>query len=217
MTAPIATSTSVGFLPAPTVLGISPLKYQSSKSIVVTNLGINGQTWRQMNGLDGGSSSDVDGAFDATKVNILIAWEWTNAICNTHRTVAQVVQDATDYVAARRAANPWAKIFTGTALPRMNSSTDQTLVDSDNALLDQCNAYLLANFKAMGFDGVFDVRQSGSYYAMSNYLIQTFNDMATATNTYWASNDSTGQHIHQNSNGYWYIDTTFIVPMLQAA
>lgn len=218
MTAPIATSTSVGFLPAPTVVSSPPTIYQSSKGVRLTNLGVNGQTWRQMNGLDVGSSADVDGAFDATKTNILLAWEWTNAICNTKRTVAQVIQDATDYATARRAAHPWAKIFTGTALPRMDSSTDQALVDSENALLDQVNTYLRTNYAAMGFDGIFDVRQAGTYYDMQgDYTIAHFNTMASDPNTYWASNDTSGQHIHQNSNGYWYIVQTAIMPMLMAA
>jgi hypothetical protein len=119
---------------------------------------------------------------------------------------------------ARRAAHPWTKVFTGTALPRMNSATDQSIVDADNALLDQVNAYLLANYQSMGFDGVFDVRQAGTYFDMQgDYSIAHFNAMAAASDTYWASSGSDGsQHIHLNSNGYWYIATQFIVPLLQS-
>lgn len=222
-TAPISTSTAVNFLPDATALAGSPTnKWQSDKGVIVRNLGINGQTWRQMNGLDGGSATDVDGAYDTTAgiQNVLVAWEWTNAICNSHRTVSQVVQDATDYVTARRAAHPWAKIFTGTALPRMNSSTDQSIVDSDNSLIDQVNAYLLANYKAIGFDGVFDVRTSGTYFDMGgDYTIAHFNAMASASGTYWATSASGdgSTHVHLNSDGYWYLTGQFIVPMLQAA
>lgn len=224
MIAPIATSTSVAFSPAPTVVSTSPsLKYRSSKNILVTGVAVSGQTWRQMNGLDGQPSSDVDGAYDTTAgvQNVLVAWEWTNAVTGaSKRTLTQVIQDATDYAAARRLAHPWLKIVTGTALPRMNSGADQSIVDADNALLDQVNAYLLANYKAMGFDGVFDVRKAGTYFDMQgDYSIAHFNAMAAASGTYWTSSDPvspTVQHIHLNSDGYWYIATQFIVPLLQA-
>lgn len=222
MIAPIATTTSVGFVPAPTVVsGSPPLKYRSSKNILVSNYGVSGQTWRQMNGLDGQVSSDVDGAFDTTPgmQNHLGTWEITNAVTGaSKRTLAQVVQDMKDYTTARRAAHPWAKIFTGTALPRMNSSTDQAIVDADNALLDQVNAYLLANYQSMGFDAVFDVRKAGTYFDMQgDYSIAHFNAMAAASGTFWTSSTTDGAtHVHLNSDGYWYIATQFVVPLLQA-
>jgi hypothetical protein len=219
--APIATSTAVGFLPDANPLAGSPTnKWQSNKGVIVRNLGVNGQTWRQMSGLDGGSVIDVDGAFDTTagRQNVLGGWEWTNAATLAHRTFAQLIQDATDWALARRAAHPWTKVFTGTALPRMNSATDQSIVDADNALLDQVNAYLLANYQSMGFDAVFDVRKAGTYFDMQgDYSIAHFNAMAAASDTFWAPSGSDGsQHIHLNSNGYWYIATQFIVPMLQS-
>jgi hypothetical protein len=215
--APVSVATAgANFLPDATSVGTSPLRYQSDKGILVTNLGIGGQSWRKMNALDGGSATDVDGAFNPAKTNLLITWEGTNSLTGG-RTVAQTVQDATDYVTARRAANPWAKIFTGTCLPRLNQSTDQAAVDADNLKLDQYNAYVLANYKAMGFDGVFDVRKAGSAFNLPDYNIQTFNDAAAAAGTYWVSSDPAGQHIHLNSDGYWYVVTTFVAPMLQSA
>jgi hypothetical protein len=219
MIAPIANSTSVGFLPAPTVVsGSPPLKYRSSKGILVSNYGVSGQTWRQMDGLDGQPSSDIDGAFDTTAgiQNYLGTWEITNTVAgSSKRTFSECIQYMQDYTAHRRAANPWKKIFTGTALPRMNSSTDQSIVDADNAVIDQVNAYLLANYQAMGFDAVFDVRKVGTYFDMQgDYSIAHFNAMAAASDTFWTSEGST--HVHLNSNGYWYIATQFVVPMLQA-
>ena len=214
---PVASYTAgSNFLPDATSAGTSPLRYQSDKGILVTNLGIGGQSWRKMNGLDGGSATDVDGAFNAAKTNLLITWEGTNSLTGG-RTVAQTVQDATDYVAARRLAHPWAKIFTGTCLPRMNQNTDQAAVDADNLKLDQYNAYLRANFAAMGFDGIFDVRQAGSAFNLSDYNIATFDSAAAASGTYWINSDPAGQHIHLNSDGYWYVVKTFVAPMLQAA
>lgn len=217
--APIATSTAVGYLPDATSTGTG--KWTSNKGVRVTNLGVNGQTWRQMNGLDGYSSADVDGAFDAATgiQNVLGTWEITNTATLSKRTVSQIAGDMQGYTTARRAAHPWAKIFTGTALPRMNSATDQSIVDADNLLIDQVNAYLLANYQALGFDAVFDVRKAGTYFDMQgDYSIAHFNAMAAASGSYWAtsaSGDGT-THVHLNSDGYWYISTTFIVPLLQA-
>jgi hypothetical protein len=70
----------------------------------------------------------------------------------------------------------------------------------------------------MGFDAVFDVRKAGTYFDMQgDYSIAHFNAMAAASDTFWAPSGSDGsQHIHLNSNGYWYIATQFIVPMLQS-
>lgn len=216
MIAPIANATSVNFTPAPTIVSASfPTKYRSSKSILVTNCGINGQNWNQMT--NGGYAS---AAFDATKTNVLVTWEWTNSLTTFKLGLSATIQAAKDYVTANRAAHPWAKIIVGTALPRMNSATDQSIVDADNALLDQMNAYLLANWRDMGFDAVFDVRKAGTYFDMQgDYSIAHFNAMASAADSYWATSASGdgSTHVHLNSSGYWYIATTFIVPVLQAA
>jgi lysophospholipase L1-like esterase len=215
----------VAFSPAPTVVSSSfPYKYRSSKGILVTNCGINGQGWREMDGqgTSGETATDVDGAYDtaAGMQNALITWAFTNEVILKGLNLAQAVQYATDYVAHRRQAHPWTKILTGTCIPRMNTASNQAQVDADNALLDKVNAYLLANYKAMGFDGVFDVRKAGTYFDMQgDYSIAHFNAMASATGTYWASstNESPStSHVHLNSDGYWYIATQFIVPLLQA-
>lgn len=217
-TAPIAVTT----IPitqsgdATPLAGSPTYKWQSTKGVILTHFGVSGQTWRQMNGLDGGSAADVDGAYDTNKAqNYLITYEATNALTVAHRTVAQTIQDATDYATARRAAHPWKKIFAGTQPPRMNSSTNQSIVDADNLVLDQYNAYLLAHYKEMGFDGVFDVRQAGSPFNLPDYLIATFNAAAAAPNTVWSTGD-TG-HVHPSSTGYDYIVKQCIMPMLTAA
>jgi hypothetical protein len=165
-----------------------------------------------MNGLDSGLTSDVDGAFVAGLINVLMAWEGTNSIYYG-RTYLQAAQDAADYIAARKAAHPWSKTIIGTCLPRMDSTSDQTVVDNMNAAIDQYNAYLRTNYKAMGFDALFDVRQSGSPFNLSDYLIATFQASAAAANSIW-SNETT--HVHPSNYGNDYIVRQCMMPTLLA-
>jgi hypothetical protein len=221
VTFPVASNTpAIGFAgnggATPVAGSGSPArKWVSNKGVTLNNLGISGQTWRKMDGLDGYSSADVDGAFVPGAFNILWAWEGTNSIAGGASGM-QAVSDATTYIAHRRAANPWNKIIGGTVPPRMDSSSDQTLVSNVNAQIDIYNAYLLANYKAMGFDAVFDVRQAGSPFNLPNYLLDTFNTnaAATATSPYWAS-DSNGIHVHLSNIGNDYVIRQCLAPVIR--
>jgi hypothetical protein len=221
VTSPVATTTpAIGFSgnggATPVAGSGSPArKWTSDKGILLTNLGISGQTWRKMDGLDGYSSADVDGAFVAGSYNILWPWEGTNSIAAGGRTGMQAVSDATTYNANRRAAHPWNKIVGGTVPPRMDSISDQTLVTSINQQIDIYNAYLLANYKSMGFDAVFDVRQAGSPFNLPDYQIATFNaNAALSTSPYWAS-DANGLHIHLSNIGNDYVIRQCVAPTLR--
>lgn len=205
------------------------VKWQTDKSVTVLNIAISGQTWRKMNGLDGYSAADVDGAWVAGKTNVLILWEGTNSI-SSGRTAAQAIQDATDYITARQAAvnaaypgKRWI-ILVGTCLPRQNSGTDQTLVDTLNATIDSYNALLRAQYKTMGAHGLFDVRQEGSPFnwympdgVTPDYRIATFEANCTGTSSLWQGTDfgwpsEAGAHTHLNSNGYVWVDYNCIIP-----
>lgn len=142
----------------------------------VVNLGGSGRTWAAML-----SGTAVDAAFDASKTNVLFAWETTNSVCNDGRTAAQTIQDATAYIAARRAANPGWRIVLLTSIPRQvgNAVTDVT---ASNVAMEQVNAAFLANYRAMGADAVVDVRRPGSYFRFADYSAGTF---ASDPNGYW--------------------------------
>lgn len=147
----------------------------------VSNLGGSGRTWRMMNGLDGGSSAAVDAAFDGSKTNVLFAWETTNSVCNVGRTAAQTIQDATDYIAARRVAHPGWRIVLLTSIPRQtgNAMTDRT---ASNVAMTTVDAAFLANYRAMGADAVINVRRPGSYFRFADYSDASF---ASDPNGYW--------------------------------
>jgi lysophospholipase L1-like esterase len=155
-----------------------------SSQFAITNLGIGGQTFRQMNGLDAGSSSDVDSAYVAGKKNILFVWEGCNTI-NKGRTPQQAIADATDYIAARKAVHPWIVVILNT-LPFETSA-------SLNADLLTYNALLAQNYKAMGAALLVDVRQPGSPFAFTDYVAGNY------TSTYWYD------QIHLNNTGYGVI------------
>lgn len=115
----------------------------------MANVGISGQSWRMMNGLDTGSVSDVDGAWVSGKFNILVAWEATNSIAYYGRTVSECVQDCVDYIAARKAVHPW-RVVLLTTIPR-NNALDSSLRAWD--------ALAKANYRAWGADVLIDVRR----------------------------------------------------------
>lgn len=190
----------------------------------ITGLGVSGQTTRQMNGLDGQPSSDVDGAFVAGKTNVLVAWEGTNSICNVNRTAAQAAQDMADYIAARQAyvaANrpgerPWI-VLIGTCLPRQTAlgQAQTTAQNADPLLgLDAYNALLRANYRSMGAKGLFDVRQAGSPFNIADYNYATFEALATSSGL-WSTTDAANDHIHLRGAGYDVLIDQFIAPALK--
>ena len=159
----------------------------------VSNLGGSGRTWRQMNGLDGGSSAAVDAAFDPAKKNVLFAWETTNSVFNAGRSAAQTIQDATDYIAARRAAHPGWRIVLLTSIPRQPGL-------AGNQAMASVDAAFLANYRAMGADAVVNVRRQGSYFNFADYTDATF---ANDPNGYWS--EAAGGRVHLRDPAYQLI------------
>lgn len=184
-------------VPLPQVVaGRAPI---SGSGAAMTNLGIDGQTWRQMDGLDGGSSADVDGAYAPGKTNILIAWETTNAVCNTHRSATETIGDLTSYIANRKAVHPDWHIVLMTTLPRQAGSqlgTDQASIDTANATLNAVDDHLRAHYRALGAQALVDVRAPGSPFRFTSYTPADFD----ATATYWS--EASGSRIHLNDTGY---------------
>ena len=175
--------------PLPTAFG----NLVSGTIASVSNLGGSGRTWRNMNGLDGGSSTSVDGAFDTSKTNILFAWETTNSVFNAGRTAAQTIQDATDYIAARRAAHPAWRIILLTSIPRQPGITG-------NQIMASVDAAFLANYRAMGADAVVNVRRLGSYFNFADYTDPTF---AYDPFGYWF--EAAGGRVHLRDPAYQLI------------
>lgn len=82
---------------------------------------ISGQTWRQMDGLDTGSSADVDSSIaTAGKINILVCGEGTNSVdpAKSNLDGPSVVSAVTAYIANRKTANSKVFVVLCSAMPR---------------------------------------------------------------------------------------------------
>lgn len=118
---------------------------------ILSNVSVDGQTTRQMNGLDGGSSADVDAAWVAGKKNVLVAWEGTNSIWTGARTGAQAAQDMWDYIVARQAVHTWDKIVVGTTIPRQGGLPDGATLTANNNEQITYDALIISNAASKGY------------------------------------------------------------------
>lgn len=168
----------------------------------VSNLGGAGRTWRMMSGLDGGSANAVDAAFNASRTNVLFAWETTNSVCNAGRTAAQTIQDAADYIAARRAAHPGWRIVLLTSVPRQtgNAIFDLTTRMAANQAMTSVDMAFLGNYRAMGADAVVDLRRKGSYFRFGD-----FDDAAFASDPSGFWYEAAPGRVHLVDNAYMLI------------
>lgn len=167
-------------------------------------LGVNGQTWRQMDGLDGGDSSKVDGAYIQGKVNILVAWETINS---GNRTVLQNVADARSYIANRLALHPDWRIVLVTSLP-VESWRGERETLALNARLQAVDDIFRASYRDMGAEALIDVRAPGSPWRYSGFTPADFD----ATQELWYTAD--GARVHPNDAGYALI-TEWVIQALE--
>lgn len=134
-----------------------------SSKFTITNKAINGQNTQQMIS----SAADVDGSYVNGKTNVLLVWELTNNIHNIGRTGAQTIQDTIDYITARQACvaanrpgeKPWMVVLM-TGLPRGDFLTAYT-APAGEVEMQYCNAYIRANYRAMGARAFVEARRAG--------------------------------------------------------
>jgi hypothetical protein len=176
-----------------------------NQGVVLAWRGVNGQTWRMMNGLDGGSATDVDSAFDPTKTNILFALEGTNSISNTSVAGAPgsaeyVWASCRDYCLARRAANPELRIILMTTTPALQPGDNTAQRNQRNANIDAYNALMRNGFRDAGAVGYTDIRYKGGPFDYPDYEPATFETSNTPL-VLWSTTDNAGQHIHLSTLG----------------
>ena len=169
-----------------------------------SNLGVSGQTWRNMDGLDGGVSTDVDGAFVTGKINVLVIAETRNQICNAAYTPAQCIAAATAYINDRLAAHPSWVILLGLTFPRGQAAgygSDQTSINTFNSYLQQVDDYHRANYRAFGVRRIIDYRRPILPNGKPNpFLLQDYSVGSLATiNKY--SNEYPNGFVHPNDAG----------------
>jgi lysophospholipase L1-like esterase len=137
----------------------------SAAGITVTNLGVGGSTFKDLNSMTARAGA-VDALYEAGKSHVLLIWEGTNTIWNNAAySGADAGQQCWDYVAARRAAMPGVKIVLLTTLPRyagQNAQYGSDLITPNNKLIAYDN-FLKAHWRDMGAAGIVDVRASGVF------------------------------------------------------
>lgn len=144
-----------GSNPFDQVLALDP--YLSGSGVTYANVAASGQTWAQMTS----SATDVNAAFDASKTNVLICAETTNA-ARGGKIGSSIYDDAAAYIAARRAhyatispTKPL-RIIVCSSLPMDGSASNA------NAYASAADALMRANFRAMGADAFCDYRTGSS-------------------------------------------------------
>lgn len=176
-----------------------------SNQFAVTNLGISGQTTRKMNGLDGGSVSDVNATYVNGKKNVLFALEGTNSRDIANRTGEQMAQDLADYVADRLALHADWIIALPTVLPFIRAGDSQAVTDADNAAIDTLNALIRANYRAWGAKALVELRGPGSPFNLPDYTLASFETPALLALWATTATEAAGTHIHLRDSGMTFI------------
>ena len=162
--------------------------------VTVANCGRNGRT------TTGLVFNDAELFHVATKTNIYVVQELSNALANTPSlTGPAACQQMTNHIANVKTLRYWRRVVLLTCEPRQTSAGAAQTLDL-NARIDAANAYMRANFKAMGADALVDLRAPGSPFNIPDYAMQTFEDFA-ASSGLWKANEA-GQHVHLNTAGY---------------
>ena len=176
-----------------------------SSQFTVANLGISGQTIRQMNGLDGRSAADVDAAYSAGKKNILLPWGGTNDIDPNVAGLsgAQSALNLADYIAARLAIHPDWYVIVLTCLPFIYNGWSTGTSTTYNAEVDAFNAAIRANYRDWGASMCLDLRADGTLFDMQgDYSLANFETAPRMA--VWAP-ETAGKHIHLTDAGAGYV------------
>lgn len=154
-----------------------------NNNLVINNLGISGQTIRQMIT----NRADVSNSFAPGKRNILIVFEITNSIFNgASRTGLQAIDDLKEYIQvvqadiqARYPGQRWT-IILQTAIPRGDYLGAVYTAATGEVELSIANNYIRANYKAMGATAFIESRRPGGIFDFTDST-----NSARFPSTYW--------------------------------
>lgn len=175
--------------------------------VTCQNFGVNGQAWPSM--FTAGTGASIDSLYDPSKTNILVSWEGHNDMIGLGKTSAQAIADATTYTSQRLAVNPGWKIIHMTLLPTYYQSWSDATAAAKNALFEEYNALLRAQWRSMGAKALIDVRATGSIFNLPDYNRTTFAALQSSGQSVWSPNDQEGgggtgqnQFVHLSDTGY---------------
>ena len=149
-------------------------------------IAIHGQKWIDM----ANAHADVTAAWDDTKAyHVLVVNETTNSIRAGGTNTAQTIADAQTYLDAVLAEKPWVVLIWGTVPAGHANAVDfpEEFVENDTML--EVDAYMAANYRAMGAHGYVDVRSGVPQYDHDGRDIEIFRAYAST----WAEQENTSE------------------------
>lgn len=136
--------------------------------VTTVDCAVSGQTWQNM--ID--TPSDIDAAYDASKINVLICGESANSSGN--RDGAGIAADAAIYIARAKSVSPTRKVVLCSGMPRGGnaSASNQRILDGDALMRANWRSYgadAFCDFRAAGYPLAFDGATSAPFTANLNY------------------------------------------------
>lgn len=161
-----------------------------TNSVEFYSYGVSGQSTQDM---IADASTQIDTKVDASKINVIVAWEDVNAILNDGRTASQNFDDMETYFSGRKTAGYNYGILIGGYYPRIriNGTYNNSAWDTGSpSPLDNQHDYfeLLSNASGQSWDVLVDLR--------NNAIIGGARAQQLSDNTYF--NDS----VHLQNVGY---------------
>lgn len=170
----------------PQIAALAPI----SNQIVISNKAINGQSVQQMIA----NHADVDAAYVSGKINFLGIFEITNNVYNDGRTGLQTCDDLTAYIAAVKAVHPGWRPILMTGIPRGSLFGSTWDVVTGEEQMQIANAYIRANWRAMGAVAYVEARRAGGPFDFTDCA-----DGANFPSSLWTD------RTHPNSAGKAYL------------
>jgi hypothetical protein len=175
------------------MLAFAPVNGAASSAM----LAIGGQTLQDM--ID--NASDVDGAFDSSRTNILCTFAGTNGMMPTGGAVQ--AERMRTYIAARKAANPGLIVVVGNVLPRYEG----TGIPERFAETLVYNQILEANWRTWGASAFVDLRPKGSAFDLPDASLASFTRAATLP--MWSTADPANTYTHLADPGAAHVARLF--------
>jgi lysophospholipase L1-like esterase len=144
-----------------------------SNAYTVTNLGHDGWGITQLD-----AAADTGPQFVAGKDNVLLFYEGTNTLKGGGTSPATAISQLQAYITNRLAEHAW-KIVLVSTIPFIEGASDAVSA-TQNANVDTFNAYLRANYKAMGAVAYIDVRTGAPWGSLPNYNLSSFQATCSA-------------------------------------
>lgn len=172
---------------------VHSLPLLSGSGLTVKNYAVSGRRWDQLTN----DHSVADAFYVAGKRNVMFTMFAVNNILSgqTGQTACNNAKTAIDSI---KAVNSGWEVYD--VLPIPVRIFDQATINTYNARLDFYSSEMTNNHKNYNIEGVVNLRNAGSPFALSSYLPEAF----ATLDPYWASGEKStdASSTHLNDDGY---------------